>query len=811
MRGVKLKTSYAEEHISLRTHLGDHLYLLANGDLGVVYELQGLYDHPETEEGVRGYFKKIYFAVRTMTSIPSHENNKNLVYQFLCSQREEAKKEIFSPKSAPHDLLKEEENFYRSKELTVRTLYLCLRYETPKKTQGLFEKMRKRRGDPIESLREEVEVFQNELKNFEEKIGLKLKRVGYQKLTKFLQEMLKGEAPQYIIPNEANIHESIMTEKMTMKKDHILSGKNTISLYYVPNLPMEGQKLGDLSRFLGELPGKNWDMVVNWSHLDRSYSSALHSQEFLFRKNQEVSTHYKSFRENVGFNHPHLKQSIRLITYNEAPNTESKIQHKAQETLGWALMKETDILGHMLMTSLPLNLYGPDHLLIGRTKSIRLQNALSNLPLFSTERPLGPYKKVSSFHSLVSFDLFAGEGNNMTAVLGRSRAGKGVTMSLFYLEFLSRFPEGVLRIIDKKTSSRKLVDLMGGKLLRLSEDQLKITPLSPFSIPDWGDKDISAIKVILFTVIIQKNKNCEINSIHDDLLGLALKMAYNSFKKSKMNTPHLVWEDITLSFSFASSQLIENGLKKEDVHQANEDLNKWTLSFKKSGQYGFLFSALETKGESSTHEKIIVYDLDGISDPILKQVTFMMTFQRIERELSTLPLTTKKMIVFEEMGMLLKVDNPEVEKLINIFMSDVVKTCAKLNAQGVGITNDVHDYTAKAGVTFWDNATQKIFLPLGPSMCDAAQKVWGNQFNEAEWQILRYLHKNRPEKYSTVYIQSHNEERPFRGLIKIYLSPFMDALTTTSAGPTKRYDDYIKEGLTAKEALDAMVKEHPYA
>jgi type IV secretory pathway VirB4 component len=206
----------------------------------------------------------------------------------------------------------------------------------------------------------------------------------------------------------------------------------------------------------------------------------------------------------------------------------------------------------------------------------------------------------------------------------------------------------------------------------------------------------------------------------------------------------------------------------------------------------------------------LVYDLDGISDPVLQLLAAQMAFLKITRDLAKVPRSTPKLIVFEELGMLLHGDSG-AQKLNTEFIQNVVKTCAKLNAQAISLTNGVADYTEKpAGKTLWTIATQKLFLPLGESMVADLKQSCANEFSEAEFQILSSLEINRRLKRSELYVRSENSDAPYRGTVFLPLSPAMDALVTSSGSQVELYNKLRKSGLSTRESLTTMAREFPY-
>jgi type IV secretory pathway VirB4 component len=363
---------------------------------------------------------------------------------------------------------------------------------------------------------------------------------------------------------------------------------------------------------------------------------------------------------------------------------------------------------------------------------------------------------------------------------------------------------------------------MGGKIVSFSEEALRKSPYSPFALTTWDDDDIESLYVLIATALVQKNPGIELSSLHTEILRDAIKIAFNnqllSIRHGKSGgeppgeaseiDPHPIWPNMLAALPVAANLKQEAGVKGAD--RAREDLAAWSVSLGESGQYGFIFSRHEKKESATGSARFLVYDLDGIPDPVLQLLAGQMAFLKISRDLARLPRSTPKLVVFEELGMLLHGDSA-AQKLNEEFIQNVVKTCRKLNAQAVSLTNGVSDYADKpAGRTLWSIATQKVFLPLGTAMVAELKDKFPGEFDEAELQILESLEINRRLKRSEIYVRSENSDAPYRGTMLSPLSPVMDALVTSSGSQVELYQRLRDEGKSAADALSYMMENYPY-
>lgn len=374
---------------------------------------------------------------------------------------------------------------------------------------------------------------------------------------------------------------------------------------------------------------------------------------------------------------------------------------------------------------------------------------------------------------------------------------------------------GVVRVIDIKTSYLKLCDLCGGKIVKFSEEILRKSPYSPFALRNCNEDDIERLYILISTVIIQSNPEISLSAVHIEILRESLKLAYNAHTKSLESAeshgtevdPHPIWPDIVSQMPVASKNLEASGVKGTD--KAREELSLWSVNLYPTGAYGFIFSQHE-KNESTTIDcKFLVYDLDGITDPVMRQIAAMMAFNKISKDFEELPFSLPKFIILEEFGVLVA-GSDKAQEIIVKYTQNIAKTAAKLNGQVLPNTNNVADYLTPAGKVLWEQATFKYFFPLGESLYASVIEAWNDELNEADKQILRSLEKNFDQKYSQAYVMSSNEVAPYKGSILLPLSPLMDAVTTTSGKQVELYKKLRTEGYAADDAIIYMADNHPY-
>lgn len=830
----KLPQSFAEQHIELRDYTEDHIVLLSNGDLGVIYELSGIYDEVLDREGLLEKLQSLMKGLRSVSAgVPSHLNLKNTTIQFILRQRETttpSQKTEFS-ESTVGKILQQEETELFSRGLLTKRFFITIRLSPQKQTikesfgiNRLLNPIRKTfnniKLDELDPIFKNYENFKNELINFERSFeeSYKLKRLDKKESLCIIQNMLFA-GTDYPLFEDGPIHESLYSPAYELKNNVLIDKdqKHSIVTYHLEQLP-KSYSYGRFRHFIDSIPFKNIDLVWIFSQGSKEISNELMAREIFYGRKKSSDLEFQefvSFRNNIDSQHPYGTQSVRLLIYNPAQDKDGLLESLAQDYIGARLVREEQILTHMFVTSIPLNCRADANKLKGRSRKIRLENAIAFLPLYSgPAASKGIRYYASRSWTPTKMDLFAGEGNKITAALGMSRGGKSVLTNNLILEFLERHPQGIVRVIDIKTSYRKLCDLLGGKIVQFSEEKLKENCYSPFALGDQYDMDdIEAIFLLISTAIIQKNPGVKFSAIHTELLREALKIAYNSNLTTKKkfgkteSSPHPIWDDILSSLPQAVTTLTGSGV--HGVDQASKDISLWSVNLYQTGQFGFIFNRHEKIDEQSHESKLLVYDLDGNNDEVLRQISAMMAFIKIGRDLAKLPTSIPKLIIFEEFGILLNGDD-EAQKINEQNIRLIVKTTAKLNAQPIAITNNVDDFAVKpAGIAFWELSTIKIFLPLG-SLFENAKRAWSNQFNDAFWQILKSLKKEVEHKRSSIFILSDNDTAPYSGSFYLILSSFIDALTSSSGSQTNLYMELKKKGMGTAEALEYMKTNHPF-
>ncbi|MCB9228970.1 MAG: hypothetical protein H6618_05105 [Deltaproteobacteria bacterium] len=839
--------SFAERHLTIREDMGDHIFLTQEGGLGIVWEFPGIYDEPKNLNGSDGLvsdFSFIFKALRELSrGIPDGQGN--ITIQIYCSQRESAEAPekmiagnpvVYSDSATGKILDQYEKDLFKMIRPVRRKFYLAVHWNPERKT-ALTSILRSAIAYFVpekKQIKELDHIFEASKREFLEKIrsfelqmqsGFPLRRLSSEELIGYIQDILHCGTKQKVYPESTDIHKAIYNPPLIRKKDGLYWDEKSIKAFILHNATEPGNfAFGLLRHFMDALPVKNWDMV--WCFTDGSFQarSSFNVAKVWYAwagNGQEKVRDYEDFEQSVSYSRPFGTQSLRLLVYNATEAHESQIRSHATNFLSARMLKEEEIPVHMISCSLPLNLRKEWHKVKGATREVRLEDAASFWPVYDGPSALeGTRWLISRCGTPTCFSPFTGFELRTAAILGQARKGKSSWTSVWMCEFLET-QNGIVRGIDARTSYKKSSDIAGGRIIDFSIEALLEDPFSPFAGVDSQDSaEMSRLFNIIVTALHLANSNISFDSTHEEILKQSLARAYKTHRKTAEAAgqsgslcgvhPHPVWQDVKNEFDEACQVLKSDHVK--NLEEAKSDLVKWGLGLSEGGKFGYIFSAWERKEPISPTTRVVIYDL-GATDKTKEADQILATqiaATRIKRDISYNygDRSVPKMVIFEEFGLLVRGGGKAAEYM-SAFAADIIKSGPKTNTFVVAVTNSVRDYCTEVGQDLWSNASQKIFLPMG-DMVSLAKEAWGDQFTEAEWQIIASLKLEKHLKRSAAYIRSRTGHG-YRGSVFLPLTPLLDALITTDDHQKKLYDRLtMKKGYTPSTALEYMAKHHPF-
>lgn len=830
-KALALPPSIAEQYVGLRTYLGDGIYLMENGDLATTLSLHGISDEILTEDELYSAFLPVVKFVQSVgKGIPSYREDSSVIIQMIASQRIEDQS-LQDTEFIVNDagkLLGAEIAHLLSSGLIKRTFYLTVRWSNGSKVniiESLMNqvnsvlKKKDSQASFLNLLVENKKLFHREIVRKLIESGLKATLVSVEDIVSYYNSVLNyGSKTVFALGDDDSVPlwENIVNSTCSGSPEGFKDHQSSIKVFTFTELPLSFA-LGRFRQFIDSLPMKTWEIVWTLSHVSRQAGAEHVIKKMFFSQGPSHRKKYEdllSFEDQIDNFNPMGKLSVKLIAYNCDEELEGRIFSTSIDYLSCPIICEKQIGPHLIASSLPMNCSKEDHNIIGRFRTVLLDRAISFAPLYTASSyEEGKRMWIARDGEPIKLDLFGKGGNNHVCVLGNSESGKSCLMTQFNIEFLWRFPSGVIRIIDRKTSYRKLCDLFNGKIIAFNEAYLKENPYSPFAYEEWDDDDIQNTVVFLQNAILQLNPEAIVTGLHTEILTEAIKLTANDFEKNieyKAKTgdevdPHPTWIDIKKKLPTAADS---KGSNNKLVIAALDDIRRWTVSFDHTGQFGFLFCRHERADSPSDGAKIVVYDLDGIADPRLQIIASQLAFLKISRDLKKVPRKERKLVVFEELGVLVAGESPEASEIATRFIRNVVKTARKIGAQAIGISNELHDFTrTEAGKAFWKIAPQKLFLPMSQSAKNEVESELSNELSRADVDVVKDLIIKKGF-YSQGYLISQNTS--YKGSFLIPLSPIMNAVVTTNAKEEDLYSELRKAGYSPFSAIEQMASKHPY-
>lgn len=778
-----------EKHVHVYHQDNDRVFLLRNGDIGVVYKFGGIYDEPLNQKELDAFLCIIKSSLSHMFS------KSQYVIQFHMKQRpvtdfklDKSKQSEFS---IVDSILENELEYINKAKMIFREFFISIRFECGDRS-GLIDTLLRGGKDSsiLDSVERNKQSFESDLSSFEGQIFnfFKMQRIDSSKYISLCQSLLGGAND--VFNDTVDINKRITSPPISEGESGTLKlGGVDTGVFYL-NLFPSSYSSGRFRHFVDSLPFKKMDIILTLSNGTSDYRHGFN--ESFFTGSHPLGERLKLYRSELSRDNPEAITTLKIIIHEYNHESEGEIVGLGKFHLSGLLKKEKSVSFHALISSLPLNCVSESNGLKGKHKTLLLEKALWFAPIFNgPDFSDGVLPRISRYGTPTRFNQFKGEGNRIKAVLGLSRAGKSSASNLNILEFSKLYPKSIIRVVDKKTSYQKICDLLGGKVVRFSESDLRNQLYSPFNLGmNYDDDDVEFVFLLIKSVIAMKNKSITFTSLHDEILRDAIKQSYNnnklSFHQNPLDTPpHPIWTDVLACLPTSSLTFAHAG--STGAKEASDDIYNWSVNLGETGQFGFLFNRHEPRDESNLDEdKMIVYDLDGIQDETLKYIATSMSFIKTSRDFKKLEKTMVKLFSIDEFGVFCLEDG-DAQKIAKEQMRIIFKTCAKLNVCMSTITNDASDYiNNEVGKTVWGQATIKEFLPLG-DIVTQAKGTWEESFSEGEWQILSSLTKEPNKRRTSCYIVSRNEESPYRGSFYIPLSPLMDIITSSSPSIISEY------------------------
>lgn len=371
----------------------------------------------------------------------------------------------------------------------------------------------------------------------------------------------------------------------------------------------------------------------------------------------------------------------------------------------------------IFFSCLPLLFNKTSEKAIGREARAFGSELVSYLPLFGgfrgTKDPM--QLMMSRAGDAIWLSQFASQTSGHLVVGATSGAGKSFLMQNLMSAFFAWNPNGLVFIIDKKTSYEifaRVVGENGG--VQISKPPANFPNIFRGKLDDFR---LPVIVGILKTAINLVSPDARLNAVEEILLSNAVRAAFEQ-------------NELDASTEYANGELSNKNVLRAKIPQLSDVVDNLTpiaakagipvtvaqtlallLSpFIGTGPYANVFDRFEEDEPDPKTPAVSLYDVDAVSgSAILSTLTTQILLSEILRQIRRPENRGKRaLLVIEEVGVLAS-ESPEI---VN-FIRDSWKTFRKLNIGGCGLTNEIDDFLYKPGPReIWNNSPNKILLRL---------------------------------------------------------------------------------------------------
>lgn len=476
---------------------------------------------------------------------------------------------------------------------------------------------------------------------------------------------------------------------------------------------------------------------------------------------------------------------------------------------------EDDIGLGLTINSLPL-CYVPDsdnstH----RAIRILRSDALSFVPVFDSYR--GHSDPMTFFHSrennIVPFNLLEAGINNHLCIAADTGSGKSFIVNQLLVsakraghQAEKKGEEPLIFILDKKCSYTMLAKYYDADITIF--DQNNDVPFSPFR-GIFDEEKVSFLTTLIKTAIELTSPSFKVESEHLAAITKALKLAY--IKKCKRQgitylegELHKISteEEVEISMEDFVIELGSlNDGKGEGMRVIIDPLLMKLSPFYGDGAYAKYFQSSPQKTKKS--DLFYIYDLDALdSDPVLQQLMTLSVLAEIKRIIA-LPENQGRTgyLVLEEFAMLGRKNSTFVDVII-----DYSETLRKKNVWLISLTPNPRNYfDLEIGRALWAASGQFLFLSMtSDNLAFLAEN--SSMFDEATIQIIDSLETVKGH-YADVFYMDKSKNRV--GSFRYHLNPVELWMAPTNAKDAREALNALSRFPNKWEALDYLATTYP--
>ncbi|HEX7676327.1 MAG TPA: TraC family protein [Bdellovibrio sp.] len=416
---------------------------------------------------------------------------------------------------------------------------------------------------------------------------------------------------------------------------------------------------------------------------------------------------------------------------------------------------------------------------------IRILNkdAVKLLPVFDSFRGTGNPMQLflSRENNLIQFSWIANQISNHSVFLGDTGSGK----SKFALDCVQAMkllsPERLAFVIDKRASCETLCRDFDGDLSIF--DPKKGMPLSPFR-GVFDDDKVQFLTKLILTGVKLTSASFEMESHHVSIVSRALKEAYLRRAREKGVTYKdgelidsksegeiaVSMDDVVASMAALTSEEEFEGLK-----ESIEDLIVRLMPFYGDGIYANFLKAPKKKKKALSLDKLLyAYDMEALdSDETLKVMMSMSIIYEIMTMMNKPEnLARGGVLYIEELGCLGR-DNP----IVGDFIVEATERMRKMGFFVLGVApNPAIFFELEAGRAIWRAADNFFFFKMSRDNVKYLREK-SDVLDEGEAEVVSSL-DTKDREYAEVFYK--NKAGSIKGAFR-YIQSSLDRRTSANS------------------------------
>lgn len=542
---------------------------------------------------------------------------------------------------------------------------------------------------------------------------------------------------------------------------------------------------------------KNW-ANRSYMRLGRTYKTKI--AQFIPKLNTQYEE-WQYLRPSILDDTLVLTRNTFLVTLLATEENYDKAVSETQSlfsSLDIKLRAQKYIQLPLLLANLPGKMgdgYFEDMKRLGFIKTMTLANTISLAPIVGDWKGTMPRGFVAPGRhgQFATLDIASLPADNYNvAVSATSGSGKSVLIQNLITETLAK--RGQAFVIDKGGSYKKMCELLGGRYI--DAQNLRLNPfhgLAKVVNDTAADEDtkkmfFALVRDLIAVIVSPKGELQDATRTH---LLEAVITAFNSKGiNANLDDVQKALQDI--------NRRIKTDHESYDprLHDVITVLSQYTTT----GIYGKYFNSYV---EISNND-FIVLEMNSLeNNPDLLQAVLFSIMNTISQAMYLSARSRRKLCVIDEAWKLFSSNNKDQAA----FIEQGYRTSRKHGGSFIAITQGIEDYFQNSVTkACWNSSDIKIFLRQNSSAFKQFLQTHEGFFTDFEIDALNSFQTAEQAGYSSILLKAGT----MTSIHRLYLTPQMRALFSTTPKHADRIEELVKNGMHIWDAVCQLAKEVGY-